>query len=225
MQNKTKRSSPLQHQHDCHSLHKHITQQSANALRSGTPPPKFLRATIQRKARGAALHNATCSSPISTLSAAVLVQPLASTREDVAWTEAAAQTRRMRARRTSKNELSSFGCNQMPHCRSPRLISILQHEHKRTQAAWQQQRAIVPVQTSAAVFIQSTEALFSTWKLVLQLAFDVLLLALNNPIRAFGLEPPARCVTSIWTCHTCCRRLQAPRSTSVREKGWLLTCR
>ena len=100
-------------------------------------------------------------------SAAVLVQPLASTREDIAWTEAAAQTRRMRARRTSKNELSSFGCNQMPHCRSPRLISILQHEHKRTQAAWQQQRAIVPVQTSAAVFIQSTEALFSTWKLVL----------------------------------------------------------
>jgi len=222
MQNKTKRSSPLQRQHDCHSLHKHIAQQSPNALRSGTPPPNSCEQQFRAKREGQ--HRTML--PAARRSQRFRCRPRPATgintRVDVARTEAAAQTRRMR---TSKNELSSLGCNQMPHCRSPRLISILQHEHKRTQAAWQQQRAIVPVQTSAAVFIQSTEALFSTWKLVLQLAFDVLLLALNYPIRAFGLEPPARCVTSIWTCHTCCRRLQAPRSTSVREKGRLLTCR
>jgi hypothetical protein len=46
--------------------------------------------------------------------------------------------------RTSKKEFSSFGCSQMPHCRSPRLISTLQ--------------SVQPIQSCASLINQSKQA-------------------------------------------------------------------
>ena len=58
-------------------------------------------------------------------------------------------------------------------------------------------KPFAPVQASAPVLIQSIEALFRARELVLQLAFDVLLLRVHHPIRALRLESPAQFVTGL----------------------------
>ena len=95
---------------------------------------------------------------------------------------------------TSKNELSSLGWSQMPHCLSPRLISTLHWSNMRTTHKYSLKR-LTPVQAPATILIQGIEACFSAGKLVLQFAFDMLLLAFHYPIRAFRLKPPANCIT------------------------------